>query len=222
MGAVIVLLAMFVCLICSRYMPEVVTPSMVGLAINYTLLVPIYLNWVVKFLSDVETQMAGVERVARYIDMPAEDYKTNGIVTIVKLLYSHSKSNNFRKIVLLFTYNVQSCCCTMYSHILLLKTTGNENTINNPRRRPKAFPRVTCVGVSPTSIRANKKVWPRILSAHLVHFTYPTHPRGGCHDMSSVCPVSDPVSNQGKYLHSSRKRLRSDRYPKHPFILTLT
>ncbi|KAF6206403.1 hypothetical protein GE061_017636 [Apolygus lucorum] len=80
LGAVIVLLAMIVCLVCSWLMPEVVTPSLVGLAINYTLLVPIYLNWVVKFLSDVETHMAGVERVAGYIEMQPEDYKTNGFI----------------------------------------------------------------------------------------------------------------------------------------------
>uniref|UniRef100_A0A224XW21 Putative multidrug resistance-associated protein/mitoxantrone resistance protein n=1 Tax=Panstrongylus lignarius TaxID=156445 RepID=A0A224XW21_9HEMI len=69
LGAVIVLVAMLVSLICSNLMPAVVTPALVGLAINYTLLVPIYLNWVVKFISDVEMYMAGVERVCHYIKM---------------------------------------------------------------------------------------------------------------------------------------------------------
>lgn len=59
-------------------MPQLITPALVGLAINYTLLLPIYLNWVVKFVSDVEMYMAGVERIVNYIQMPSENYKTNG------------------------------------------------------------------------------------------------------------------------------------------------
>lgn len=82
LGAFIVLLATSVSLICSRFMPEVITPALVGLAINYTLLVPIYLNWVVKFVSDVEMYMAGVERIIHYIKMPPENYKTNGFVPL--------------------------------------------------------------------------------------------------------------------------------------------
>ncbi|XP_022222546.2 ATP-binding cassette sub-family C member Sur isoform X2 [Drosophila obscura] len=42
------------------------TPSFVGLAINYTLLVPIYLNWVVKLLADMEMYAGSVERIAHY------------------------------------------------------------------------------------------------------------------------------------------------------------
>nr|XP_043068593.1 ATP-binding cassette sub-family C member Sur [Drosophila bipectinata] len=42
------------------------TPSLVGLAINYTLLVPIYLNWVVKLLADMEMYAGSVERIAHY------------------------------------------------------------------------------------------------------------------------------------------------------------
>ena len=59
-------------------MPTVITPALVGLAINYTLLVPIYLNWVVKFLADVEMYMAGVERIMQYKKLETEDYKING------------------------------------------------------------------------------------------------------------------------------------------------
>ncbi|EDV58465.2 ATP-binding cassette sub-family C member Sur [Drosophila erecta] len=42
------------------------SPSLVGLAINYTLLVPIYLNWVVKLLADMEMYAGSVERIAQY------------------------------------------------------------------------------------------------------------------------------------------------------------
>jgi hypothetical protein len=55
-----------------------VTPSLVGLAVNYTLLVPIYLNWVVKFLADMEMYMGAVERVQHYALTPTEDYRLQG------------------------------------------------------------------------------------------------------------------------------------------------
>lgn len=41
---------------------------MVALAINYTLLVPIYLNWVVKLSADMEMYIGAVERISHYID----------------------------------------------------------------------------------------------------------------------------------------------------------
>lgn len=49
------------------------TPSLVGLAINYTLLVPIYLNWVVKLLADMEMYAGSVERIAHYAQDAVED-----------------------------------------------------------------------------------------------------------------------------------------------------
>ncbi|EDV32266.2 uncharacterized protein Dana_GF14135 [Drosophila ananassae] len=49
------------------------TPSLVGLAINYTLLVPIYLNWVVKLLADMEMYAGSVERIAHYAQDAEED-----------------------------------------------------------------------------------------------------------------------------------------------------
>ncbi|KAH8377825.1 hypothetical protein KR093_007269 [Drosophila rubida] len=48
------------------------TPSLVGLAINYTLLVPIYLNWVVKLLADMEMFAGSVERIAHYAQQQPE------------------------------------------------------------------------------------------------------------------------------------------------------
>lgn len=48
--------------------PERVTPSLVGLAINYTLLVPVYLNWVVKFAADVDIYMSAADRVYACIE----------------------------------------------------------------------------------------------------------------------------------------------------------
>ncbi|XP_055381997.1 ATP-binding cassette sub-family C member Sur isoform X2 [Condylostylus longicornis] len=52
------------------------SPSLVGLAINYTLLVPIYLNWVVKLLSDMEMYVGSVERIAYYQQKLNENLNT--------------------------------------------------------------------------------------------------------------------------------------------------
>ncbi|RZF42694.1 hypothetical protein LSTR_LSTR001489 [Laodelphax striatellus] len=75
LGAMIVFLAMLVSCLTATFLPEAVSPALVGLAINYTLLVPIYLNWVVKFLADVEACMGAVERVSRTMASPTENYR---------------------------------------------------------------------------------------------------------------------------------------------------
>ena len=53
--------------------PLTPTPSLVGLAINYTLLMPIYLNWVVKLLADMEMYVGSVERIAYYAETSQEN-----------------------------------------------------------------------------------------------------------------------------------------------------
>lgn len=74
LGGVIVFVAIITALLTARLYPENATPSLVGLAINYTLLVPIYLNWVVKLLSDMEMYIGAVERIAQYIEEPDSDH----------------------------------------------------------------------------------------------------------------------------------------------------
>ncbi|XP_069691069.1 ATP-binding cassette sub-family C member Sur isoform X2 [Periplaneta americana] len=78
LGGVIVFISVVAALVTSRLNPDV-TASLVGLAVNYTLLVPIYLNWVVKFLADMEMYMGAVERVQQYSSTPSEDYRLQGI-----------------------------------------------------------------------------------------------------------------------------------------------
>ena len=56
-----------------------VSSAVVGLAINYTLLIPTYLVWVVRSLSDVEMYMCAVERVEKYGRLKAEEYRQNKI-----------------------------------------------------------------------------------------------------------------------------------------------
>lgn len=68
MGGVIVFVAIITSLLVVYIDPKKATPSLVGLAINYTLLVPIYLNWVVKLLSDMEMYIGAVERISYYIE----------------------------------------------------------------------------------------------------------------------------------------------------------
>lgn len=46
--------------------------SFVGIAMTYTLLVPIYLNWLVRQVSNVEMYMSSVERVSKYCQLPIE------------------------------------------------------------------------------------------------------------------------------------------------------
>lgn len=52
----------------AKMYPETASPSLVALVINYTLLVPIYLNWVVKLLADMEMYIGAVERISMYIN----------------------------------------------------------------------------------------------------------------------------------------------------------
>jgi len=61
-------------LVSASFYPSTVTASLVGLAINTTLLVPVYLNWVVKFLAEVEMFMSSVERIAAYAAVEPEEY----------------------------------------------------------------------------------------------------------------------------------------------------
>lgn len=64
-----------VALITTTFFSSAISSAMVGLAINYTLLVPVYLNWVVKFFADLETYMSAVERTEEFATIPIENYR---------------------------------------------------------------------------------------------------------------------------------------------------
>lgn len=55
-------------LISSYLLPDEASASLVGLALQYTLLIPIYLNWVVKLLADLEMYFGACERISYYIE----------------------------------------------------------------------------------------------------------------------------------------------------------
>lgn len=56
-------------LISSYLLPDETSASLVGLAIQYTLLIPIYLNWVVKLYADMEMYFGACERISYYIEL---------------------------------------------------------------------------------------------------------------------------------------------------------
>lgn len=76
--------AIFAALLSAELYPSRVTPALVGLAINYTLLVPIYLNWVVKFTAEIEMYMGSVVRISAYRNAQPEKYHENGNYFILK------------------------------------------------------------------------------------------------------------------------------------------
>lgn len=80
LGGIIVFVSIVTALFTAKLYPEAASPSLVALAINYTLLVPIYLNWVVKLLADLEMYIGAVERISLYInpnDMNTSDNDTD-------------------------------------------------------------------------------------------------------------------------------------------------
>ncbi|XP_044013895.1 ATP-binding cassette sub-family C member Sur-like [Aphidius gifuensis] len=78
LGAIAVLTSIIASILSAKIYPEFVTPALVGLAINYTFLVPIYLNWVVKFISEIEMYMGSVSRLTMLTKNQQEDYRDNG------------------------------------------------------------------------------------------------------------------------------------------------
>lgn len=87
--------AIFTTLLSAELYPSRVTPALVGLAINYTLLVPIYLNWVVKFTAEIEMYMGSVARISAYRTMQSENYHENGnyaLFEVLLIIYKNFKN----------------------------------------------------------------------------------------------------------------------------------
>ncbi|XP_021701403.1 ATP-binding cassette sub-family C member Sur [Aedes aegypti] len=72
LGALIVFIAVLSALITASLSPESTSSSLIGLAINYALWVPIYLNWVVKLAAEMEMYIGAVERIQFYIESSQE------------------------------------------------------------------------------------------------------------------------------------------------------
>ncbi|KAG5323862.1 SUR protein, partial [Acromyrmex heyeri] len=78
LGAVIVVVAISTALLSAELYPSRVTPKLVGLAINYTLLVPV-LNWMIKFSAEIELYMGSVARICAYKNVQPEKLHENGL-----------------------------------------------------------------------------------------------------------------------------------------------
>ncbi|KAL0120319.1 hypothetical protein PUN28_008165 [Cardiocondyla obscurior] len=78
LGAVIVVVAISTALLSAELYPSRVTPKLVGLAINYTLLVPV-LNWMIKFSAEIELYMGSVARICAYKNVQSEKLYENGL-----------------------------------------------------------------------------------------------------------------------------------------------
>lgn len=68
LGAIIVFIAVLTALISSYLLPDETSASLVALALQYSLLIPIYLNWVVKLYADMEMYFGACERISYYIE----------------------------------------------------------------------------------------------------------------------------------------------------------
>ena len=72
-GALIVFISITIALLMTEHGNDPLAPASLGLLISYSLLVPIYLAWVVKFVADMENYMNAVERVLEYTDLEHEE-----------------------------------------------------------------------------------------------------------------------------------------------------
>lgn len=73
------LVAVTLALVVHHRYPDQLTPGQVGLAIGYTLMTPIYLQWVVRFWSELEMYFNAVERVMRYSHLRPESELPIGV-----------------------------------------------------------------------------------------------------------------------------------------------
>lgn len=87
LGAIIVFVAILSALITASLSPAGTSSSLIGLAINYALLVPIYLNWVVKLTAEMEMYVGAVERIQFCIESSQERYRERSGVKCELLLF---------------------------------------------------------------------------------------------------------------------------------------
>lgn len=63
LGGIIVFIAILFALVTFNETSSLSDIRIIGLAINYTLMVPIYMNWTVKLLADMEKYMDAIRRI---------------------------------------------------------------------------------------------------------------------------------------------------------------
>ncbi|XP_061511303.1 ATP-binding cassette sub-family C member Sur isoform X2 [Anopheles gambiae] len=78
LGAIIVFVAILTALITASLRPQSTSSSLIGLAVNYAMLVPIYLNWVVKLFAEMEMYGGAVERIQSFIECDVQRRRLDG------------------------------------------------------------------------------------------------------------------------------------------------
>uniref|UniRef100_A0A182YDF7 Uncharacterized protein n=1 Tax=Anopheles stephensi TaxID=30069 RepID=A0A182YDF7_ANOST len=78
LGAIIVFVAILTALITASLRPQSTSSSLIGLAVNYAMLVPIYLNWVVKLFAEMEMYGGAVERIQSFIETDVHRHRRLG------------------------------------------------------------------------------------------------------------------------------------------------
>lgn len=129
-------------------------PSLVGLVINYSLLIPIYLNWVVKLLADMETYIGSVERIEYYSERKS-GHKNNDINVKNELLNmlketEEDKQEKNKTVKLVKVYQKYSSTSSGDNSVInvhkdkLLHTFEN-NTDDDDNTKPSVSPSATIV-----------------------------------------------------------------------------
>ncbi|XP_065562133.1 ATP-binding cassette sub-family C member Sur-like isoform X2 [Artemia franciscana] len=70
LGSIIVFISAVSCLLMNQIFPGSLTEAQIGVALNSTLVVPIFLTWIVRFTSECEANMGSVERIQMFLDVP--------------------------------------------------------------------------------------------------------------------------------------------------------
>lgn len=78
LGAIIVFIAILTALITSYLLPNEASPSLVAMALQYTLLIPIYLNWVVQLSANMEMYFGACERISYCIENGNQEAESAG------------------------------------------------------------------------------------------------------------------------------------------------
>ncbi|XP_050431302.1 ATP-binding cassette sub-family C member Sur-like isoform X2 [Adelges cooleyi] len=118
LGGVIVFVATMVALITTTFFSSAISSAMVGLAINYTLLVPVYLNWVVKFFADLESYMSAVERTEEFATIPTENYRSDRFSATITRAWPSKGSIILDKVSVKYDENQEPVISNVSLHIL--------------------------------------------------------------------------------------------------------
>ena len=106
---------------------EPLTAASIGLLMNYSLMVLIYLTWVIKFLADIKTYMNAVERILEYLDLAltnkgcSETVNEDGAKEVIQQI-----DNQDKKLILFACISLAHCHLRAVIHGLTLEILPGE------------------------------------------------------------------------------------------------